>query len=94
MDPIQYLANFNILQKTQKWCKKVGFYLSNCDLYNTVRFYDSLNAQSKRTYWQLLLAVARQSVTENSGECSGGLASGPSGAFLKELPTKIHFVIK
>ena len=74
----QYLANFNILWKTRKWYKKVGFYLSNCSLFNGFKFYYSLNAQNKMTYKQFLLAVAREWVSDRSGECSGSPAPGSS----------------
>ena len=56
----QYLANFNILWKTQKWYKKAGFYLSNCSLFNAFKIYCSLNAHNKMTCKQFLIAVARE----------------------------------
>ena len=56
----QYLANLKILWKTRKWYKKVGFYLSNCSLFNVFKIYCSLKAQNKMTNKQFLLAVARE----------------------------------
>ena len=84
----QYLANFNILQKTRKWYKKEGFYLSNCGLFNVFKIYCSLNAQNKMTYKQFLLAVAREWVTDHSGECSGSPTPGPSCGVSKRAPCK------
>ena len=33
----QYLSYFNILRKTRKWYKKVGYYLINCGLFNAFK---------------------------------------------------------
>ena len=49
----QYLTNFNILQKTWSWYKKVSFYLGNHSLFNAFKFYCSLNAQNEMIYKQL-----------------------------------------
>ena len=84
----QYLANFNILWKTRKWYKKVGFYLSSCGLFNEFKIYCSLNAQNKMIYKQVLLAVAREWVTDNSSECSGSPAPGPACGISKRAPHK------
>lgn len=65
----QYLAYFNILWKTRKWYKKMGFYLINCSFLNAFKIYCSLNPQVTMKYKQFLLAVAREWVTDHSGEC-------------------------
>ena len=64
------------------------FYLSNCSLFNAFKIYCSLNAQNKMTYKQFLLAVAREWVTEHSGECSGSPAPGPPCGVFKRVPRK------
>ena len=84
----QYLANSSVLWKTRKWYKKVGFYLSNCGLFNAFKIYCSLNAQNKMTYTQFLLAVAREWVTDHPGECSGSPAPGPSCGVSKRASCK------
>ena len=83
----QYLANFSIFQKTRKWYKKVGFYLSNCGLFSAFKIYCSFNAQNKMTYKQFLLAVAGEWVTDHAGECSGSPAPSPCG-ISKRAPHK------
>ena len=40
------------------------------------------------TYKQFLLAVAREWVTDHSGECSGSPAPGPSCGVSKRAPRK------
>ena len=88
----QYLENFNILQKTQKWYKNVGFYVSNCSLFNAFKIYCSLNAQNKMTFKQFLIAVSREWVTDHFDDHNGSLHLVLLVAFLKEPPTKIHLV--
>lgn len=92
----QYLANFNILHKTQKWYKKVGFQLSNCSLLNSFKIYGSLNTQYKMTCKQFLLAIPREQAIDHSGECSGSPTSGSSCDISKSppppTPSKIHLV--
>ena len=86
----QYLANFNILWKTQKWYKKVGLYLSNYGLFNAFKIYCNLNAQNKMIYTEFLLAVAREWVTDSSGSVVVVPHLVLLVAFLKEPPAKIH----
>lgn len=90
----QYLENFNILHKTQKWYKKVGFQLSNCSLFNAFKIYCSLNTQYKTTCKQFLLAIPREQAIDHSDECSGSPTSGSSCDISKRAPPppKIHLV--
>ena len=69
--------------KLKRWYKKVGFYLSNCGLFNAFKIYCSLNAQNKMT---VLLAVTREWVTDHSGNCR--LIPGPSCGVSKKTPDK------
>ena len=60
-----------------------------------LKMYCSLNAQNKVIYKQLLVAAAREWVTDHSGECNGSPTAGPfCGVCKRASPTSTLLTCK